>query len=169
MAEKYSRLSHRKTDAKTRGEQLEHVRSARSQARDSTLDYFAALHALNQKRSYLFLEPLLGYLRAFVVATRASADAIAKRDVETNLTVFDEFVKSEHRDLTADQRRLEARIDAMRAQQQAEAVAARSHASEGISLARCLRVLYLMHLCVHVTSYSVVTEEFHCSVREIQH
>uniref|UniRef100_A0A8C4R2Y5 DCC-interacting protein 13-alpha n=1 Tax=Eptatretus burgeri TaxID=7764 RepID=A0A8C4R2Y5_EPTBU len=99
---KYSRLSKRRDNEKVRGEVSEDVYSCRKKLHQVSLQYYAALNALQFRKKIITLEPMLGYLQAQMSFFRMGSEYLTPQ-VEQFVSNICTSVQSVRGELDAEQ------------------------------------------------------------------
>uniref|UniRef100_UPI00358EBCB2 DCC-interacting protein 13-alpha isoform X2 n=1 Tax=Myxine glutinosa TaxID=7769 RepID=UPI00358EBCB2 len=99
---KYSRLSKRRDNEKVRGGVSEDVYSCRKKLHQVSLQYYAALNALQFRKKIITLEPMLGYLQAQMSFSRMGSEYLTPQ-VEQFVSNICTSVQSVQGELNAEQ------------------------------------------------------------------
>ncbi|XP_021370338.1 DCC-interacting protein 13-alpha-like isoform X1 [Mizuhopecten yessoensis] len=83
---RYMKLSKRREDDRTRNEANQDLYLTRKKFHQTSLHYFSCLNALQYKRKFCLLEPVMGYLHAQRAFFRMGQDAVGKTDIEDFLS-----------------------------------------------------------------------------------
>lgn len=79
---KYMKLPKRREDERSKNEANQDLYLTRKKFHQTSLHYFSCLNALQYKRKFCLLEPVMGYLHAQRAFFRMGQDAVGKTDIE---------------------------------------------------------------------------------------
>ncbi|XP_060079212.1 DCC-interacting protein 13-alpha-like isoform X2 [Ylistrum balloti] len=83
---RYMKLPKRREDERSRNDANQELYLTRKKFHQTSLHYFSCLNALQYKRKFCLLEPVMGYLHAQRAFFRMGQDAVGKTDIEDFLT-----------------------------------------------------------------------------------
>uniref|UniRef100_A0A5S6L438 Exosome complex component MTR3 n=1 Tax=Xenopus tropicalis TaxID=8364 RepID=A0A5S6L438_XENTR len=111
---RYSRLSKRRENEKTKFEATEDVYTARKKQHQTMMHYFCALNTIQYKKKTAILEPLLGYMQAQINFFKMGSENLNSQ-LEEFLTNIGTSVQSVRREMDQDMENMQQTIQDMEA------------------------------------------------------